>query len=50
VKKSIAAITSRWFLKNVIQLWRRSGRRKRVRRYRDTLRLETMNPSRSNSP
>jgi hypothetical protein len=50
VKRSMATITFRWFLRNVSQLCLRSGRRPCCRRRRDTPRSETLNPSFTTSP
>jgi hypothetical protein len=50
VKKSNAAITSRWFCKNVSQHLAGSPRRRMRRRQRATLRSETTRPSFCSSP
>jgi hypothetical protein len=50
VKKSIAAMPSRWFRRNVLQVALALGVRGKGRRYRETLRSETSKPRHCSSP
>jgi hypothetical protein len=50
VKKSIAAMPSRWARRNVVQEAFALGVRAKECRYRETLRSETSKPRHSNSP
>src|SRR5215831_8159892 len=50
VKKSKAAIASRWFLRNVSQRWLESGGELHCARYRETVDSEISNPNFRSSP
>ena len=49
-KKSMAAIPFRWFRRKVVQVWPVLGARGRERRWRETLRSDSLKPRRRSSP